>query len=118
MFKLDTTIQHIERKPKPLTVKTFKERCAMEQPNELMTWKEMKKRYPDKWVIVDKTEGNASTVKAGIVKYVASDDEIEDIWIECHKQGFDYYKRRTTVDSFMGIVDGINFSIDAEAVYK
>ena len=28
----------------------------MEQPNEFMTWEEMKRRYPSKWVVVDKKE--------------------------------------------------------------
>jgi len=92
---------------------------VMEQPNELMTWNEMKQRYPGKWVIVEKTEGNASTIKAGIVKFVANDNEIDDIWVKCLDADLAYDKARTTVESFSsGIVDGINFSIDAEAIYK
>ncbi len=90
----------------------------MEQPNELMTWEEMKRRYPSKWVIVDKKEGNSSTIRTGIVKYVATDDEIDDIWCQCLDQGLNYDKARTSVEAFSGIVDGIDFSIDVETVYK
>ncbi len=90
----------------------------MEQPNEFMTWEEMKRRYPSKWVIVDKIEGDASNIRTGIVKYVATDDEIDAIWVKCHKDGFHYDKARTKMEAFSGIVDGIDFSIDAEAVYK
>ena len=90
----------------------------MEQPNECMTWEEMKRRYPSKWVIVDVIEGTLTNIKAGIVKYVATDDEIDDIWCQCLDQGLNYDKARTTVEAFSGIVDGIDFSIDVEAVYK
>lgn len=90
----------------------------MEQPNEFMTWEEMRKRYPSKWVLVETTEGIMPNIKAGIVKYVANDDEIEDIWCQCLDQGLNYDKMRTKMDAFSGIVDGIDFSIDVEAVYK
>ncbi len=90
----------------------------MEQPNEFMTWEEMKRRYPSKWVIVETIEGTATNIKSGIVRYVASDDEIDDIWVKCHKDGFNYDKKRTKMEPFSGIVDGIDFSIDAEAIYK
>lgn len=88
----------------------------MEQPNKLMTWEEMVENYPGKWVVVKKTKGNLSTIKEGIVKYVASDDEISDIWIKCRKSGLGYEKRRTTTEPFMGIVDGVNFEITAEVI--
>jgi len=90
----------------------------MEQPNELMTWEKMKQRYPSKWVIVERTEGTVTNIKAGIVRFVANDDEIDDIWVKCHRAGFDYDKKRTKMEPFSGIVDGIDFSIDAKAIYK
>ena len=90
----------------------------MEQPNELMTWEEMVRRYPSKWVVVDKKEGDASNIDVGVVKYVANDDEIDDIWCQCLDAGLNYDKARTKMEAFSGIVDGIDFSIDAEAIYK
>lgn len=90
----------------------------MEQPNELMTWEEMKKRYPSKWVIVEITKGEMPNIEEGIVRYVTNDDEIEAIWVKCRKNGFNYSKMRTKMEAFSGIVDGIDFSIDVEAIYK
>lgn len=90
----------------------------MEQPNELMTWEEMKQRYPSKWVVVETTKGEMPNIEEGVVKYVANDDEIDDIMIKCHQKGFYYNKKRTKMEAFSGIVDGIDFSIDVEAIYK
>lgn len=88
----------------------------MLQPNEAMTWKEMVKRYPDRWVIVEQTKGDSSNIKEGIVRFVVTDEEMPRVWIECRKAGLGYKKDRTTVEPFMGIVDGVNFSIDAEEI--
>ena len=85
----------------------------MEQPNELMTWKEMVKRYPNRWVIVEKTKGNAATIEEGIVRFVVTDKEMPEVWIKCRKAGLDYDKDRTTVSSFSNfIIDGIEISIE------
>lgn len=75
----------------------------MEQPNELMTWKEMKERYPSKWVMVETTEGTMPNIKAGIVRYVADDNEIDDIWVKCLDEGLNYDKKRTKMEAFSGI---------------
>lgn len=88
----------------------------MEQPNKLMTWKEMVEKFPDRWVIIEKTKGNAATIEEGIVRFVVTDDEMPEIWIKCLDEGLDYDKDRTTVEPFMGIVDGLNFRIDVEEV--
>lgn len=88
----------------------------MEQPNKLMTWEEMVENYPGKWVVAEKTKGNISNLDEGIVKYLASDDEISDIWIKCRRAGLNYDKFRTTTEPFMGIVDGVNFEITTEVI--
>lgn len=90
----------------------------MEQPNKLMTWNEMVKEYPDRWVIVQQTKGDVTNIEEGFVKFVATDDEVSDIWIQCRKAGLGYKKDRTTVEPFMGIIDGVNFSITVEEVLK
>lgn len=69
-------------------------------PNKLMTWEEMVEAYPSRWVIIKKTAGNASTIEAGIVKYVATDNEIDGIWCKCLDADLDYDKKRTKVESF------------------
>ena len=90
----------------------------MEQPNESMTWKEMVKRYPDKWVIVEKTKGDLSNIEEGIVRFVVTDEEMPEVWIKCLDEGFDYDKDRTTVVPFMGVVDGVNFDISVEEMFS
>lgn len=69
-------------------------------PNKLMTRQEMKQAYPARWVIVEITKGEIPNVEKGIVRCVASDDEIDSIEIECRKQGLDYHSFRTTVGYF------------------
>ena len=66
----------------------------MSEPNKLMTWDEMKKEYPDRWVIIKKTKGNLSTIEEGVVKYVATDDEVSAIWIKCLDEDLGYYRER------------------------
>ena len=85
-------------------------------PNEKMTWEEMVKKYPDAWVTVEKTKGNPSTIEEGIVKFVVSDEEMPEVWVKCRKAGFKYKMDRTTVTPFMGVVDGVNFTIDSEVI--
>lgn len=89
----------------------------MLEPNKLMTWKEMVSEYPGMWVIVEQTEGDDVRIDAGIVRYVATDDEMPEIWIKCRKSGLGYVRERTTVDSFVGIVDGVDFIIDSQEVF-
>lgn len=89
----------------------------MEQPNKLMTWKEMVERYPDKWVFVEKTKGDSSNIEEGIVRFVTTDEEMGDVWIQCMQKGLNYDRDRTTVVPFMGIVDGINFDISVEEMF-
>lgn len=47
----------------------------------------------------------------GIVKYVASGDEISDIWIKCRRAGLNYDKFRTITGPFMAIVDRVDFEM-------
>lgn len=90
----------------------------MEQPNKLMTWKEMVERYPDKWVIVEQTKGDSSNIEEGIVRFVTTDEEMPEVWVKCLDKGLGYHKDRTTVAPFMGIVDGINFDISVEEMFE
>lgn len=46
----------------------------MEKPNKLMTWKEIKEKYPDKRFFVEVVEGDATNFKTGTVQVVAVED--------------------------------------------
>lgn len=72
----------------------------MLQPNTLMTWDQMVKAYPDKWVFVEKTKGGLSNVEEGIVRFVAADDEMCKVCVSCRKADLNYTRSRTT-ESFM-----------------
>lgn len=90
----------------------------MLQPNELMTWDEMVEKYPSRWVFVEQTKGDLSNIEAGFVRFVVTDDEIAVAIRECKRAGLDCVRQRTTVEPFMGIVDGVNFSISAEEILE
>lgn len=88
----------------------------MLKPNKLMTWEEMKKEYPAKWVFVEVVEGNETNYTKGIVRAVVGDEHLAEGSRYCKSMGWDCVCDRTTVEPFMGIVDGINFTITAEEV--
>ena len=50
----------------------------MENPNKLMTWEEMKKEYPAKWVFVEVVEGNRTNFTKGIVRAVVEDGHLAE----------------------------------------
>gem|GEM_PF-3094812 len=85
----------------------------MENPNKLMTWEEMKQKYPAKWVFVEVVEGNRTNFTKGIVRAVVEDGHLAEGTRYCKSIGWDCTYDRTTVEPFMGIVDGINFTITA-----
>lgn len=88
----------------------------MLNPNKLMTWDEMKKEYPAKWVFVEVVEGNEANIKKGIVHAVVEDGHLIDGMDYCDARGLNYTFDRTTVEPFMGIVDGVTFAITAGEV--
>ena len=90
----------------------------MLKPNKLMTWEEMKKEYPAKWVFVEVVEGTRTNFTKGIVRAVVEDDFLAEGSRYCRLNGWDVTHTRTTVEPFMGIVDGVNFTITAEEVLK
>ncbi len=75
------------------------------------------KKYPDMWVIVEKTKGDAATIEEGFVRYIVTDEEMPKVWIECRKAGLNYDKDKITVAPFMGIVDGVIFDISVEEIF-
>lgn len=88
----------------------------MLKPNKLMTRNEMRKEYPGKWVFVEVVEGNETNYTKGIVRAVVDDDFVADGMKYCMSMGWDCIHDRTTVEPFMGIVDGVNFTITSEEI--
>lgn len=88
----------------------------MLKPDKLMTWEEMKKEFPAKWVFVEVIEGDAANIKVGMVRAVVEDEHLADGIKYCRSKGINYTYSRTTVEPFIGVVDGVNFSITAEEV--
>lgn len=93
-----------------------KEVVIMLKPNKLMTWEEMKKEYPAKWVFVEVVEGTRTNFTKGIVRAVVEDDYLAEGRRYCKLNGWDVTHKRTTLEPFMGIVDGVDFTITAEEV--
>lgn len=83
-------------------------------PNELRTWDEMVEKYPGKWVFVEVVEGSRINVDKGVVRAVVEDGCLADGMEYCKSKRWDCTFARTTVEPFMGIVDGVNFGIDVE----
>lgn len=86
----------------------------MLKPNELMTWDEMVQKYPGKWVFVEVVDGSIANIKSGVVRAVVEDGHLAEGRKCCISQGWKCVSKRTTVEPFMGIVDGVNFRIDVE----
>ncbi len=87
-------------------------------PNKLMTWDEMVREYPEKWVFVEITKGDEADIKEGIVRAVSEDGKLAEAWEYCMVHGWDCMYSRTTVDPFIGIVDGVNFNIISEVMKR
>lgn len=76
-----------------------------------MTWNEMVKEYPDKWVVVDDAEKSGPDVISGILVAVKTDDEIGDYQADNFRKGYDFV--RTTEGAFNGITGSdIVISVD------
>lgn len=59
-----------------------------------------------------------STIEEGIVKFVTTDEEMVEVWLKCRREKLDFARSRTTVEPFMGVVDGVNFSIDVREILR
>ena len=73
-----------------------------------MTWEDIVKKYPDKWVVLKDPVLDGSDIVTGIVVDVKSDDEILSYRLENFDKKYDYC--RTTEGTFYGIIDS-NFDI-------
>ena len=62
--------------------------------NRRMTWDEMVREYPDRWVVVEDAEKNGPDVLSGKLVAVITDEEIGDYQADNLRKGYDF--RRTT----------------------
>ena len=51
--------------------------CWRNMTNNRVTWEEMVKKYPDKWVVKD-AEMNGSDIMSGVIVAAMTDDEITE----------------------------------------
>ena len=76
------------------------------------TMDEIRKMYPDQWVILDECEWeNKSTVKSAVIIEVCSDEEISNKRIEYRHQGKQYTYERTTEGFVLPYVHDINYEV-------
>lgn len=82
---------------------------------ERLTFEEMKKKYPDRWVFVKNAEMDGPDVISGEVICVCDDEEYADKWIELINAGTAFNKVRTS--HWMlggGIINAENITITIE----
>lgn len=76
------------------------------------TMKELRKMYPDKWVILDECEwSNKSTIESGVLIGICEDNEVGEEMVESRHEGRGYMFRRTTEDVFTPIIQAVNFEV-------
>lgn len=68
-----------------------------------MTWTEIIKAYPNRWVVLRDVVMDGPNILSGIVAAVKSDDEICDYESEHLRDGLIF--RRTTEENWSGIVE-------------
>ncbi|WP_026659103.1 hypothetical protein [Butyrivibrio sp. AC2005] len=62
----------------------------------LMSWKEIQEKYPDKWVALTETEKEGSRILAAIPIKVCDESEMYDAELELKAAGIQFTWRRTT----------------------
>ncbi len=63
---------------------------------ERMTCKEIVKKYPEQWVVLDDVRKDGATIISGIIVHTCSDEDIDSYFFETIKSGKRYTKRRTS----------------------
>ena len=76
------------------------------------TMDDIRKMYPDQWVILDECEWeNKSTVKSAVIIEVCSDEEISQKRMMYRHQGKQYIYERTTEGFFLPYVHAVNYEV-------
>ena len=76
-----------------------------------ITWDEMVRKHPDKWVVVKDAKMNGPDIISGVVVAVLSDDEITDYRLKNTRHDYEFC--RTTEGEFDGIIDSdISIAVD------
>lgn len=70
-----------------------------------MTWDDIVKQYPDKWVAFSSYNGWGPDVDDGIIEIVLSDDEYPEYRASHLRDGW-FYKRTTDNVDFGGFISG------------
>ncbi len=72
---------------------------------ERLTWEEIVKKYPERWVVLDDVKNDGATIISGVVVNVCSDEDIDSYFFDTVKSGKRYTKRRTSEMRGMGTYD-------------
>lgn len=72
---------------------------------ERLTWEEIVKKYPERWVVLDDVKKDGATIISGVVVNVCSDEDIDSYFFDTVKSGKRYTKRRTSEMRGMGTYD-------------
>ena len=76
-----------------------------------LSWEDIVKKYPDRWVVLKDPVLDGSDIVTGIVVDVKTDDEIIPYRLKNFDKKYDYC--RTTEGSFYGIIDSdFNISVN------
>lgn len=76
------------------------------------TMKDLRTKYPDKWVILDDCQwANKATIESGVLVGICEDDEIGEIIIKSRHEGKGYMFRRTTEDIINPFVQSLNYEV-------
>ena len=79
--------------------------------DDRLTWEEMVKKYPDRWVVVKNAEMSGPDILSGILVDALSDDEIMEYRFNNKRHDLEFC--RTTEGDFDGIIDSdISISVN------
>ena len=81
---------------------------------ERLTFEELKKRFPGKWVFVKNADADGPNIRSGEIICVCGDEEYGDKMVEMLRSGIDFKKFRTTHDFYGGFIYAENAATTIE----
>lgn len=79
---------------------------------ERLDWDEIRKRFPDTWVVLENCEWeNKSNIRSAVIVDTCGDDEISHRRIQNRENKSGYTFRRTSEGMFVPYVQAVNFEV-------
>lgn len=85
--------------------------CKM---GKVMTWEQIKEKYPDRWVFVKNYTMDGADIASGEIICVCTDEEYPSTAIKIMDSGIDFSKERTTHEDFGGFINAENATFTLE----